>query len=254
MQILWDAGAGTTSQPLGIQLLVAAVGPTLTAILGGLAVGLLLRYADSKTKKREHDRDLLEQQALRDREELERTEAIRRDFISRFSSLAYPMHYTLEHYARSVRHKSGSPEILENLAREIERQFVADRGKLGALQYEIDAFYDGFKAGDGLHRATDLLMVKYMRTMPVSPDQRRELEANVIPSQKHQHTGLSLEQLADPETVDSAFALAVKETLDGLLTERVRPGAFSSSKLLTGPDGSAAGGTGDGSIPANAGE
>jgi len=101
----------------------------------------------------------------------------------------------------------------------LERDFIDDKIKLGALQNELDAYFPGGGPGQALHRLSDLIMIMYFKIVEVPATQLEEL---ILAVPGETHTGLTVEQMRRRRTFGRDFSDALDEVLRSLMSSPLR--------------------------------
>lgn len=199
------------------EIVLQLVGPVAAAVLGTVIIGGIAQVVAREVQRRQADRKF------------------REALVARISQIAYSIHYRLEHYNRWIRHSQPDEAERQGARQELERAFIEERVRLGALQNELDTYFGVSRAGNSLHRLSDLAMIKYVYMTHAPASQVDELSQAVTGPQ---HTGLNIDQLSDERLVQSRLTAALRDTLDGVLRDPLkREAGFKSTKILTGPDG-----------------
>ena len=204
--------AFTYLQQIGLQ----AIGPVTATVLGTVVVGSAAQLIATQVQRRRAEDE------FRDR------------LVARIAHTAYSIHFRLWHFEKWSQYSTFSEGDREAARAELESAFVQDRIALGALQSEIDARFGQGAPGKALHRLNDLSTVRFLHVSGASADFRAEFFRDV---EGPDHTGLSIPQMGDPNTVEAEFAVALRTTLRETLGHPLpKRGPFESSYILTGYD------------------
>jgi hypothetical protein len=210
---VWELLASITYlKQAGLQ----AVGPVTAIVSGTIVVGGAAKFIATRVQRRQAEDE------FRDR------------LVARISQTAYSIHFRLWHFEKWSEYRSRSEGDRTAGRAMLERAFVRDRIALGGLQAEIDARFGQGPAGKALHRLNDLATVRFLHVSGASPTHQADFAAKV---EGPEHTGLSILEMADPDTVEAEFALALRNALREVLGHPLRKrGTFESSYILTGYD------------------
>jgi hypothetical protein len=167
------------------------------------------------------------------------------------TGIAYTVHTELSFYERWLRHSMPTAEEGEARRQAVDRKFIAERIKLGAIQAEIDAYFGmDNEPGNRLHRLADLMLLRYAVILDVPQSQLAEIVDHLGAPR---HSGYSRNQLSDllesPKPTDTAIwiplreietacTMALHDALSALLENRPlsKSQGFRSTKMLTDDD------------------
>jgi hypothetical protein len=212
-------------QEFALQLVSPVVG---TALIGAVAAVIARRYQDRRLDRQ-----------------------FRMDLVSRVSETAGSIHTDLSFYERWVRHSKPQPHEHNIRRAETDREFIAQRIKLGSLQTEIDAYFgQASRPGILLHRLSDLAMLRYAIILELPKSQVHEMVDHLG---QPGHSGFTVEQLrilmntprpSDTEiwpstaTIEKAFTKALHDMVSVLITTKpiTTTEGFKSGKMLTAYD------------------
>lgn len=212
-------------QEFALQLVSPVVG---TALIGAVAAIIARRYQDRRLDRQ-----------------------FRMDLVSRVSEIVYSIHTDLSFYERWMRHSKPQPYDHSVRRAETDREFIAQRIKLGSLQTEIDAYFgQASRPGILLHRLTDLAMLRYAIILKLPESQVHEMVDHLG---QPGHSGFTLKQLRDfmntprpsdteiwapTAAIERAFTKALHDTVSVLITTKpiTTTEGFRSGKMLTAYD------------------
>jgi hypothetical protein len=211
------------------QLLLQLISPVVgTALIGTLAALITRRYQDQRLDRQ-----------------------VRLDLVSSMSEVACAIHTELAFYERWVRHSRPSARDRDKRRAEVDREFIEQRIKLGAIQTEVDAYFGQASApGILLHRLTDLTMLRYAFILDLPRSQVAEIIDHLG---QPGHSGYSIEELevfsntpkpsgaqiwAPTAAIEKSFMMALHDTIHKLLATRpiTTVDGFKSGRLLTAYD------------------
>jgi len=231
--------AMTSSLTFGQQIILQLVGPVSAAILGTLIIGGFIQFTafrlEGKRQDRSFERDSAQAAQRLQRDLASADRAFRLDLLARISKVAYSAHYRIAHFERWVRFNQPSESARRTKLDEVESRWIEDKVSMGALQNEVDAYYnEDSQPGRQLHKVIDLALLKYLVATAASEEQLAEVRIAIAGPE---HTEMSLEEFADASRVSAQYTLAVSRTLDSILiTPATGGGGFRSTRLMTGSD------------------
>lgn len=206
------------ADPLHEQLLVAATGPAVTVLFGGLAVWFVTRRFEQKREDRLRERDENREDAQAARELRARDDALRHELVTMMTECASTLYLAMQHFDRTRRNVDATPDDadgqreLADFRAELDRQYLKTRASGQALEYRLLGYYVDAEQSRWWHRVQDLLTVRYFQlTEQVTP-------AMLGRNAGEEHTGLTERQLADPEAVKEAYHAAMHRAV-GLVFE-----------------------------------
>lgn len=212
-------------QLLVLQLVSPVVG---TVLIGGVAALITRRYQNRRLDRQ-----------------------VRMDLVSRVSEIFSAIHTGLAFFERWVRHFQPRSHERDMRRAEVDRDFIEQRIKLGALQAEIDAYFGrASEPGTLLHRLTDLAMLRYAIIIELPRSQVLEMIDHLGQPGHAGHSVKELQELLNtpkpPGTqiwppaaaIEESFMAALHDTLRALLATKAITSVegFKSSRLLTAYD------------------
>jgi len=141
--------------PLGERILVAAVGPLLTVLLGGLVVWLVTFTIQSKKAKDDNallqaredklrEQDLARADSDRERELLSRDDRLRHELVTEMTEAAGALYMKTQHYWRAKK-DAGSlfhdPETVKQWRTQLDEQYLRSRTSGQVLEYRLQAYF-----------------------------------------------------------------------------------------------------------------
>ena len=218
-----------SADPLWERIVVAAVGPAITVLIGGLAVWLLTSSVQRRRERADLRRAEAREDALRQREEHARDDALRHELVAQMSASAAALYLLTQHYWRTKKHLHNHPDdeaaevALEGLRSRLDAEYLAQRAAGDALEHRLAGFFDSDAPRREWHRVQDLLTLRYFQL--VDRATVRLYEDNEGPD----HSGLRSEEMSDPKNITRAYRVAMDRAVDLVFTEPLR------SRSLTGP-------------------
>jgi hypothetical protein len=231
MRLLLVQAAST--DPLWERIVVAAVGPAVTVLVGGLAVwwitSTIQQRRESAESQRATDRANAEraraearEDAQRVREERARDDALRHELVGEMSDSAASLYLMTQHYWRSkrfVRDHAGDQTArakLEQLRPELDTTYLQSRTSGDAIEHRLSGFFVSDAPRQEWHRVQDLLTLRYFqlidRATPKLYDENKGPE----------HSGLEPDQMTNSKNVTDAYRVAINKAVDLVFTEPLR--------------------------------
>ena len=220
--------------PLGERLLVAAVGPLITVLVGGLVVWAVTskvqhnrEEADRKLQqeredaiqKREQDRE----DAIRAREEQRadaemarewraRDDTLRHELVTSMTEAAGTLYLTGQHYWRlkddaEKNRNDATLKALDDFRATLDAIYQQSSKNGEVVEKRLEGYFVSSEPRDSWHRAMDALTVRYFQL--IGRDTDRLYEANAGP----QHTGLSMKQLKQTRNNSKLLLNCYREAL-----------------------------------------
>jgi hypothetical protein len=214
--------AQAASDPLGERVLVAATGPLVTVIVGGLIVwGITF-----KIQKSREDAIRTQAQARADaeanRELRARDDELRHELVTMMSESAGALYLLTQHYWRAkddLRKNAGDTDLrqaLQDLRPSLDAQYLKSRASAEAVEYRLRGYFIASRPRDEWHKAQDLLTVRYFQLID------RDTEALYKENEGPAHTHLSVAELRIPKTLLSTYRSAMKAAVDAVFSEALR--------------------------------
>jgi hypothetical protein len=175
----------------------------------------------------------------------------RMELVSDVSEIFSTIHTELAFYERWSRHAQPKSDERDERRAEVDKEFIAQRIKIGALQTVIDAYFGkASEPGILLHRLTDLAMLRYAFIIELPQSQIVEIIDHLG---RPGHSGYSVEKLEEfmalpkptgkkawepIERVEATYSKTLVEVLRSLLATRpiTSSEGFKSNKFLTAYD------------------
>jgi len=232
--------------PLWDRALVAAVGPLITVLVGGLVVWAITsrvqrnrEEADRKLqearedaiREREHDRE----DAIKTREEQRadaemarewraRDDALRHELVTSMTEAAGTLYLTGQHYWRLKRnaetnHNDVTLKARNDFRAALDATYLQSRKDGEVVEKRLEGYFNSSEPRDSWHRTMDALTVRYFQLIDQATD--KLYEENEGPK----HTGLSKEKMrGNPKSLldcyREALAAAVKSVFEAPLRAR----------------------------------
>lgn len=175
------------------QLLLNLVGPLALVCFGTFGLRLLTDRVSRRRATTE----------LRQRLAFEMTEA------------AYGLYFGLTHHRRQIAHRRMSDDIATDARRALDADYVRQRVAMGAIQARLEVYFDKeTEPSRGWHRVIDLLTAFYFTVVRAPETQLDEVRRRVG---GREHTGLTVQQLADPDQIIAAFEASLPASVTSVL-------------------------------------
>ena len=185
---------------------VAAVGPVVTAILGGLIIGVIVQQIARRAQERQVQRNL------------------RNELVAEVTDAAGALYMQTQMFWRVItgRVPAGKDEL--SARAELDAQYTKSRVAGLVLENRLDVYFASDEPRLKWHRTMDFLTVRYFQVQ--KPDKgtaraarlRKLYEANAKP----ECTGLNIEQLNSAKRVLHGYRTALRETTTAILTAEFR--------------------------------
>ena len=231
--------AAEAGAPLWDRLLVAAIGPLITVVIGGLVVwsvtSRIQHEREAKLKEREDARadlirdqeaaraDAQQEQAIRSRDD-----ALRQELVTLMTEAAGSLYLMTQHYSRAkegVAKAPNDPElvtVLQKLREHLDAQYLKSRTTGEILENRLEGYFLSREPRNRWHRVMDLLTVRYFQLIERDTDRIYEVNNGEL------HSGLDIPQLRDSETLLATYATALKESVRLVFNEDLHARSSSS--------------------------
>lgn len=184
--------------PFWQQLVLNAVGPLISVIVGSLIVGVLVQWITRRAQNRREDRQLRDQ------------------LIGRVTETASLLHFEIQRYFRAKNRERRSRKELVALQQELEQAFLTCRREGTVLENRLLAYFASDEPRRLWHQVIDRLSVRYyFQIGALTP----KLLAENVGSD---HSGLEVEDLKDVDSVAKGFGEHLKRVTRAILDERFR--------------------------------
>jgi hypothetical protein len=222
-----------STDPLWERLLVAAVGPAVTVLVGGLAVWWITstiqhrrEAAETQLANNRADAERARAEAREDaqrrREERGRDDALRHELVAEMSDSAASLYLMTQHYWRAKRFLSDHAEdqtaqaTLERLRPELDARYLGSRTSGDAIEHRLSGFFVTDAPRQEWHRVQDLLTLRYFQLIDRAT--AKLYDTNKGP----EHSGLRPDQMTNPKNITDAYRVAMERAVDLVFTESLR--------------------------------
>ncbi|MFI7483054.1 hypothetical protein ACH9EU_11650 [Kocuria sp. M1R5S2] len=219
--------------PFWERLAVAAVGPLVLVLLGGLVVwGIThrvetaredrLRSQDEARERAEKQRDEARADAEKNRELRARDDALRHELVSLMTESASSLYLMLQHFWRartSLEQDPGDPALrkaLSDLRAALDAQYLKSRACGEAIENRLWGYFVSERPTEEWHKVQDLLTVRYFQLID------RATDVLYAKNSGREHTGLTVEELRNRRTLLAAYHAALKDSVRAVFTETLR--------------------------------
>jgi hypothetical protein len=187
-------------EPFWQKLIIAATGPLTAAIIGTLLIGLFAARITRRTQERRENHQL------------------RGDLIEKMTEVASALNIRCQEYSRTKHQKEVDTVRLERVRAELDEQYIKTRLAGVILESRLQVFFRSDKPKLLWHSTTDLLTVRYLQLTDQATDERLSINAGP------EHSGLTVEELRDPEKIIKAYRSRLRDATQAILREDlVRP-------------------------------
>ena len=175
------------------ELVLQSVGPLITVIGIGFLANLITRRAQDRREGNQ----------------------LRHELIRQMTEPAWGLYFATRDYWLT----QEESRLARDDHQEVDKQYRASRAAGEVLENQLDAYFDSLRPKQTWHATMDLLRVQYLHFI-----NRAQLVHNWAGSE---HTGLSREELEDPNRVRRAYQEQLQKAIKAVLHEplRNRPGA-----------------------------
>jgi hypothetical protein len=193
-------------EPLWQKLLLALIGPVVgTLIIGGFLALIARRAAENRA-----DAQLRE-------ERLRSENRLRFDLISQATESASALYMAMQHFWRKKDREKTPDDKLAELREALDQQYRTSRVAGEVLERKLEAYFLSDAPRASWHAVMDLLTVCYFQLIGLATP--KLLELNSGPG----HSGLTVAQLADRQTVLDSYRTRIAQAARCLLEEPIRP-------------------------------
>ena len=153
--------------PLWDRMLVATIGPVVTAVLGTGIIGFILwkisDKADENRTKLENKRAKAEQELERDRAQHEFEGSLRHDMLTAAITVSAELYFATQHYWRVNRDGERPDDGKLEARKALDEQYLKSRAAGDVLEARLEALFATDQPTIAWHRIVDLLTVRYMQ-------------------------------------------------------------------------------------------
>lgn len=223
------------SDPLWERLIVAATGPLVTVLVGGLIVWAATRKIEQKREDRLREREESRQDAQASRELRARDDALRHELVTMMTDCASTLYLATQHVERLKEDLGADPDRslrqaeYEEHRRALDQQYLKSRAAGQALEYRLGGYFTSDEPSRLWHGVQDLLTVRYFQVTD------RATPALLGRSAGEGHSGLTEDELRQPGLVKAAYHATMHKAVDLVFgadltarSEEQRPGARST--------------------------
>ena len=234
--------------PLWDRALVAAVGPLITVLVGGLVVWAvtsrvqrnreeadrnLQQAREEAISEREHHRE----DAIRAREEQRadaeserewraRDDALRHELVTSMTEAAGTLYLTGQHYWRlkpnsQAMRDDAALKAFNDFRATLDEAYLQSRKNGEVIEKRLEGYFESSEPRDSWHRTMDALTVRYFQL--IGQDTEQLYEENEGTS----HTGLSKEKMRNPKELLNCYRKALSAAVQNVFETplRARSGA-----------------------------
>ena len=210
--------------PLRDRILVATIGPVVTAVLGTGIIGFILwkisEKADDNRSKLENKRAKAERKLERKRAQHEFEGRLRHDLLTDAITASAELYFATQHYWR-VNRDGGRPDGEKQEARKtLDEQYLKSRAAGDVLEARLEALFATDQPTNAWHKIVDLLTVRYMQLTNQATDGLYKINERGFEGKEH--SGLSKEDLENPIELLAAYHRASKSVVPIILGTPLR--------------------------------
>lgn len=199
--------------PLAERLLVAIVGPLVSAVVGTGVIGFILWKASQRA-----DANRAAVEEARARHDIEG--ALRHDLLTSALSATTSLYLATQHFWRvkTDAQIGGSDEAAAR--RQLDEQYMQSREQTKIIEIRLEAMFQSPIPALRWHTVDDLLTVRYMQL--IGRDTERLYRINAKDYKGKSHTGLEVAEMKDPRLLLNAYHDATREAVTAIMEHGFR--------------------------------
>lgn len=210
--------------PLAERLLVAVVGPLVSAVLGTGVIGFLLWKIAERAQLRRVEAEAVragtERALERERARNDLENELRHELLDPLLTTAAQLYLATQHYWRVDRDPDCSPKDRQEARRALDAQYLASRVSAAVLEAKLQAMFCTEDPARIWHAVDDLLAVRYMQLTGADTDGLYRVNARGHGGRPH--SGLDVEQLRDPAALLAAYHREMDQLVPSVLSTPLR--------------------------------
>jgi hypothetical protein len=225
--------AADSQSPLGERLLVAAVGPLITVLVGGLVVWGVTSWVQRRREEADRLREEKRADSIREEDLRSSDDALRQELVQKMTETAGSWYLMTQHYWRAKDDVKKAPcdqelaTALRELRPQLDARYLESRTAGVVLESQLDGYFVSSEPRRRWHQVTDLLTVRYFQLIDRANENLYGDNAGL------DHSGLKVEELRVPKillrTYHGAVKEAVRSVFEGQLRSRSSDGKRQSS-------------------------
>lgn len=192
------------------KLILQAVGPLLTAVVGTLIIGTFVAWITRKAQERRADSQSRDERTRAENE-------LRVQLIGQMTEAASRLYMATQHFWRKKKVEKTAPGELDQHRKELDEQYRASRVLGEVIERQLEAYFLSSEPRVLWHATMDLLTVRYFNLIDLMTD--RLLKDNA----GQEHTGLTVEELRDQGLVLKTYREKLIKAARAVLEGRMRP-------------------------------
>ncbi len=193
----------TPDQPFWQSILLEAVGPLVTILVGTVIVGSIAELITRRAQERREDYQT------------------RMRLIDRMTETASALYLATQRYWRGRDREQADQARMTGLRLEMDAQYQATRVEGEVLERQLLILFSTAEPRLLWHSTMDLLTVRYFQLIKLATDEL--LKRNAGP----EHSFLAVEELKNPQKVLDAYGARIDEATRAVLaTPLVRPAGW----------------------------
>lgn len=210
--------------PLWDRMLVATIGPVVTAVLGTGIIGFILwnisDKADDNRSKLENKRAKAQRKLERKRAQHDFEGSLRHDVLTAAITASAELYFATQHYWRVNRNGDRPDDENQEARKTLDEQYLKSRAAGDVLEARLEALFATDQPTIAWHKIVDLLTVRYMQLTDQATD--RLYEANERGFEGKEHSGLSKADLENTIELIAAYHRASKSLVPIILSTPLR--------------------------------
>jgi hypothetical protein len=207
------------SDPLWERLLVAATGPLVTVIIGGLVVWGITYKVQQDRADRIRLQDLARADAAARQARADRDEEIRHELVTSMTQAAGALYLTTQHYWRAKRRSKDTRTDDGKLQEQrdiLDATYLDSRRSGEIIENRLQGYFTTSAPRDLWHAVMDILTVRYFQLIDQATPNLYALNAGP------QHSGMKTEEMENPDKLLSQYQLVLKEAVQSVFDTSLR--------------------------------
>ena len=200
----------TTSMDFWQKVVLQAVGPLVTAVVGTLIVGTFVAWITRQAQERRADSQLREERIRSDNQ-------LRLQLIAQMTDAASALYMTAQNYWRKKDRENVRGEELLEHRRVLEKQYRESRIAGEVIERRLDAYFSTDEPRLLWHGTMDLLTVRYFNLIDLMTD------ALLNDNAGEEHSGLTVEQLRNQKLLLTTYREKLVAATRAVLRVPLRP-------------------------------
>jgi hypothetical protein len=208
-----------SSDPLWERISVAATGPLVTVLMGGLVVWGITYSIQQSRETALRDRAEKRADAETSRELRARDDALRHELVNTLTESAGTLYLFTQHFWRAKEDLKRDPsnqalqQALADLRKKLDEQYLKSRASGEAIENRLLGYFMTSTSRDKWHQVQDLLTVRYFQLIDRDTDKLYENNAGAA------HSGLEIQDLRNPPKLLESYRTSMKDVVSSVFEE-----------------------------------